>query len=876
MTDVEQAADLRVRVAQARARLRAAHDAGGEGRQVAAQWARDVDELLVPFVGRRAREQGLDGDALALFALGGYGRGELSPYSDLDLLVLHNGHPAVGAFLEAFLYPLWDAGLDVQCVARTPEENLAVARDDHRSRTSLLDGRCLWAAGGGGLLTERFDEELVRGELFGPGARAFVEAKIAELEARHLRYGGTVYLLEPNVKEGIGGLRDIQAALWVAKVRFRVTAISDLLRKRVIPRSELDALESSRDFLLWIRNDLHFAAGRREDHLTFDAQERIAAGLGLVDGDVPPGEQFLQRYYASANRVGHFAATVIRRASAGLLPRPDTEEKAPRQVLPGVTLRGGELHLRPDAVERAPLLLVEVFEAAQAHDADLSPEALEVLRENLHRVDDRFRRDPRAVQSFLRILRSPRRVATTLMRMHDVHFLDRFIPEFGHIFCRIQRDLYHVYPVDVHSLFAVQELRRFARGGDGDLPLLAQLTKDVRAPHVLYLAALLHDVGKGYGGGHERKGAEIAVDVAERMGLPPDERDRLVFLVANHLLFALTAQNRDLHDQELLLDFARKVGDLESLRMLYLLTCADIRAMGPGAWSNWKDLLFRELYEKASRVLERGTFEAEVAEGRVRDVGARLQEAARRWPSPPPEDETALFLASSDGAPYLLAYSLESLERHLQVFLRRGSRPAVAVRHVPAEGYSEVLLVVGDRPGLFADVAGLLAAHRLNVLSAALHTRSDGWTLDVFHVCGTDGEVVGDDTRWRAWEHELEAVLGGRPLLEVVGSSRPTPGGVRRWKPGVPVRVRLDNDASRRFTVVDITAGDRLGLLYDVARTFAERGLSIRLAKITTNLDQVSDSFYVEKPGEGKVTEPGEAGELEKALREVLLEGGGG
>ncbi|MBI5015151.1 MAG: [protein-PII] uridylyltransferase [Deltaproteobacteria bacterium] len=870
----ERTAHVRAQVDEARRAVGSLHASGASGTRVVAEWTQRVDVIVVELFRALAERRGAPRDRLGLFGLGGYGRAELSPYSDLDLLILHGEPEGMDALLEGLLYPLWDSGLDVQCVARTLEENQAVARSDPRSRTSLLEARCL--SDPTGEASPRFEEE-VRGEIFRVGVKAFVEAKLAERDARHCRYGDTVYLLEPNVKEGPGGLRDIQTALWIAKVRFKVQSVGDLLHKGVVPESELEALEVAREFLLRVRNDLHLASGRREDRLTFDAQDRIAPAFGFRDQASSSGvEAFLQEFYANANRVGHFAHTVIRRSTAGLLPRPLAQKTPPREVLPGVMLRGGELHLRRDAVERNPLLLLEVFETAQVQGADLSPGTLEIVRENLDLVDDRFRRDPRAVDSFFRILRNPRRVATTLMRMHDVHLLDRFVPEFGRIFCRVQRDLYHVYPVDVHSLFAVQELRRLARGdGAEEFPELARVFGEVARPHILYLAALLHDVGKGEGHDHEQRGAEIALAVGDRMGLSATDREYLVSLVANHLLLSHTAQGRDLHDEDLIVDFARRVGDLEALRMLYLLTFADVRAVGPGAWTSWKDLLFRELYEKARAVLERGTFEREVAEERVRGIVARLRREASALPDPPPPEDVDAFLEHSDGAPYLLANPLEALLRHVQIFCRRAAAPLAQVRHVPGEGYTEVLLLTRDRPGLFAQVAGLLAAHRLNILSAVLNTRTDGWVLDVLHVCGPQGKAVVDPVVWQGWERDVCRVLAGEESFEaVVGHRLQRRPGLRRARPAGVRTVRVDNAASRRFNVVDITAADRLGLLYDVTRTFAERGFSIRLAKIVTNLDQVSDSFYVEAVGRGKVTDAKELAALESALDEVLAEEG--
>ncbi|MBI5442026.1 MAG: [protein-PII] uridylyltransferase [Deltaproteobacteria bacterium] len=857
---------LRAYVDEGRKELRSSHASGASGVQVVREWTEWVERAVVSLFGALLEEEGFRSDAVGIFALGGFGRRELSPYSDVDLLIAPEDVRELSALAEALLYPLWDAGLEVHCVARTVEENREVARDDLRSKTSLLEARLLY---GSQRLADRFEREVLWGEIFGRGVRAFVQAKLEEMEARSRRYGDTVYLLEPNVKESPGYLRDAQTAVWVAKVRFKVRSRDELLRKGVLPEGELAAIAGATEFFLRIRNHLHFAAGRCDDRLSFEAQEELAPFLGYRDeGGLSGGERFLQDVYSTANRVSHFTRLTVRRAAAGLLPRSEAERHAPRTLAPGMVLRQGEIHLSADAVEKTPLLLLEVFEAAQVQDADLSPEALEVVRENLPRIDDRFRRDPRAVQAFFRILSYPRRVATTLMRMHDVHLLNRFIPEFERIYCRMQRDLYHAYPVDVHSLFAVQELRRLARGELAEeFPLPTEVMTGLSRPEILYLAALLHDVGKGEGSEHERRGAEIALAVGERMGLSPEDRERLVFLVANHLLLSHTAERRDLHDEELIFSFARKVGSAEALGMLYLLTFADIRAVGPGAWTSWKDLLLRELYLKAREALEEGTFEAELGEERVQSVRERLRQLAVEVPP----EEVERFLQDVESPQYLLANPVEALLRHVAVFARRGERPVAEVRPVPAEGYAEVLVVTRDRPGLFSDIAGLMAAHRLNILSAVLNTRGDGWALDVVHVCGPAGELIFDEAVWRDWRRDLDAVLTGQSTLEAaVGSRLRRRGVLDRPRPKAAVRVRIDNEASRRFTVVDITAADRLGLLYDVARTFAEQGLTIRLAKIATNIDRVSDSFYVEDVGSGKITDRGRIEALQASLSRVL------
>ncbi len=838
--------------ARAREAFRRAHAAGIGGREGVALWTGWIDHLVgALFEAVRGGRAGL-----CLVALGGYGRAELSPGSDLDLLLLHRGDPDLAEVAEALCYPLWDAGFDVQAVTRTPEENLRAARTDLRSRTSLLEARRI--AGCPGLWAE-FEKHVIAGEILGQDRDWFVEAKVREMEARHGRYGDTVYLLEPQVKEGPGGLRDIHTAQWVLKVAAGTRDPEEACRRTGVPRAELKGLEACLDFLLRVRNQLHLASGRRDDRLSFEQQDEAAVALGFGDaGGITGVERFLQAYHATANRVSHLARTVIRRVRG----RPEAGTRKPWRE-PGVWLRDGEVWLDRDEVGRRPLALLAAFEAAQETDRELSPTALEVVRESLDRVDDRFRRDPGAVERFLRILRFPRRVATTLMAMHEVGFLDRFIPEFARIHGRAQRDLYHVYPVDVHSLFAVRELRRMARGEYAtEFPLLTELVSGVRHPEVLYLAALLHDVGKGGGGGHAARGAEAAVAVADRMGFDPEQREYLVFLVREHLAMARTAQSRDLDDPDVVAEFCRRVGDQESLDLLYLLTVADIRAVGPGAWTPWKGFLLQTLYQRAREALASGSDAGPRRDDprRAEAVADRVRaEAAGRFP--PAEVEA--FLAGVETVRYLLANPLEALLRHLDAFAARGPRPVVRFREVPDEGFAEVLLVTRDRPGLFAQVAGVLASQRFNILSAILNSRTDGWILDVFHLT----PVRPEPGRWEACQRLLEAVLGGTQEFAPVAERLQRRGGLRRPLPTVTPEVAVVNGASRRYTVVEIRAADRLGLLYDVARTLAEEGCTIRIAKITTSLNRAVDAFYVEDAkGGGKIAEPERMERLRQAL----------
>ncbi|MDF1552752.1 MAG: [protein-PII] uridylyltransferase [Deferrisomatales bacterium] len=850
-----------------RSELRTLHDGGGSGHAVVATWTDRCDTLVCALFRSLQEERRDEAHGSALFALGEFGHRALAPHSVLEMLLVHREGFDPMPLWEGLLHPLRDAHLDVQGVLLALGPHRVADGDSPIDAASLGEGRFLC---GDPTLTERRDPA-DRAALPGTSGTESAAGLLAEMEERHARYGGTVYLLEPQVVEGQGGLRDIQTALLAVRRRFGARTVDELLQNGLVPAAEIRALEESREFLLRLRNQLHFLCGRREDRLSFELQAEVAEYFGHPDTPQGPGaEALLQGYYACANQVVHAVERLLRKALSVRGNRGGASGgEPPQEVSHGVLLQGGEITLDPLATTEDPLRMLAAFEAAQVHDADLSAQATQVIRDHLDCIDDRYRRDPDAVALFLRVLQYPRRVASTLFCMHDVRFLDRFIPELEPIYHRVQRDPYHAYPVDVHSLFAVQELRRLARGEyREEFPQYTRAMEEVERPHLVYLAALLHDVGKGHGSRHEERGAELAIQVADRMDLLPRERAHLEFLVREHLSLALTAQSRDLHDEQLVAEFAGHVGDPQLLRMLHLLTFADARAVGPTSWTRWKHLLFRELYEKSLAVLEHGPPRRDITAERVAAVGHRLRAAAGDLA---PEAEVEGFLAHIDDPRYLLAQPVEVLLRHLAAFLGRGDVPVVELRAVPAEGHTELLLLTRDRPGLFATVAGLLATHQVNVLSAVLNTRTDGWAVDVFHVTVPRGEPLASGPRWDQWREELVHLLSGSgalpPLkhrcLRVVSP-------LEQALPPVPTRVTVDNNASARFTVVDLSGPDRLGLLYDVARALTDQGLTIRLAKIITMLRRVSDAFYVETVEGGKLTDAGRLIELQHRLEAVI------
>ncbi|HOP41036.1 MAG TPA: [protein-PII] uridylyltransferase, partial [Geobacteraceae bacterium] len=605
--------------------IRTRHKGGAEGCWVVRTLSEMVDTLirkLFRCITGDVRLQSGGWEQISLVAIGGYGRGELNPYSDVDIMFLYSGKDGrrVEDIAQKILYFLWDLKLDVGYSVRTIEDCVEMAGTDVTVRTALLDTRLIC---GGRLLFKEL-QKTVLAQIITKGTDAFIRQKIADLESRREKYGSSVYLLEPNIKEGEGGLRDLQTALWIAKIRFKVSYPRELVMKGVLTEQELEAYWGLLSYLWRIRNELHYLAGRKNDQLTFGDQRRVASFLGYEDrGDELGVEDFLRDYYLHATRVEQFWSLMLSKC----MHHEDASRKilgylGRRPIGEGFYSIRGELVVPEEkTIVENPARLMKLFEYAQKHDITISMQAKNVVRRNLHLVNDKFRRNREVNQSFFAILRSRKNVGDTLKKMHHLGFLIRFIPEFERIYCKAQHDLYHIYTVDVHSLFAIEEVVRLANGEHQEsLPLLTRLVGEVAKRELLLLAALLHDIGKGEGGNHSEKGAEMMPTIARRLGLTKEDSERLEFLVRYHLLFAHIAQRRDLHDEKMIIQFARQMGTSENLKMLYLLTYADLKAVGPDVWTDWKAMLMEELYEKSFSVLERGDFKLERRSDRVMKV----------------------------------------------------------------------------------------------------------------------------------------------------------------------------------------------------------------------------------------------------------------
>jgi len=845
-------------ITDGRQAVRELHNTGASGTDVVHWLSLMMDtmvtDLFSDILADASSPAGLEGH-LALVAVGGYGRGELNPFSDVDIMFLHDGsipQEVVEAFAQKLLYFLWDLRLDVGYSVRTPTDCIEMAASDATIKTALID--CRFLAGHRPL----FDtlHKTVFKQILPKSSDSFIKEKIAEMKRRRGKYGSTIYLLEPNIKEGEGGLRDLQTALWIARVKYKFDSIHELVIKGVLSEEELEVYHNALDHLWRMRNEMHFHTGRKSDQLNFDLQVHMARYLGYTDrGRVLAVEDFMRDFYRHAARVEHFSSSLVSRC----IWRDEGSLKVlgyfiRRQVGEGCFVLKGEL-IVPDesVVEKNPAVLMQIFELAQKHGVKLNIRVKWLIRRSLHLVNDKFRRNRTVNQAFLNILRSDKEVAETLRLMHHLEFLNEYIPEFEHIYCKVQHDLYHIYTVDIHTLFAVEQIEKILNGQLAEeLPLPCSVARQIGKRELLILAVMFHDIGKGEGGGHAEKGAAMIPTISRRMGLSREDSERLEFLVRNHLLFAHIAQRRDLSDEKMIMQFARQMETSENLKMLYLLTVADVRAVGSDVWSNWKASLLNELYEKVFNILERDDFKLERSSERARTIRRTVRKMVEYdIPAVVAREELRAMPVR-----YLLSTPLALIAEHLRLLVKLESHDLVlTVRHEPEFGYTTVTICTFDVHGLFAMITGVMAANGLNILGAQINTSKKGKVLDILQVNSPQGFLITDENRWNKTEDDLRQVLHGtRSVSELVASRRQPTLLTAKVPPKVPTLVEIDNEVSEDYTVIDIYAHDKVGLLYLITSTLNRLGLYIGVSKISTKVDQVADVFYVKDIFGQKIT----------------------
>ncbi|PYN78621.1 MAG: [protein-PII] uridylyltransferase [Candidatus Rokuibacteriota bacterium] len=850
--------------------LKVRHAEGASGQESVRTHARLMDEVifsLTRLIAADASRARLDPTSLVVAALGGYGRGELHPLSDIDLMVVYDGElsPYVQRMMQELLYSLWDLGLQVGHSLRSLDDCVAMARTDFPSRTSMQEARFL---AGDRRLFGRF-RRVLRDNVYRRDFGQFLETTLAERDQRYRRYGASPYIGEPNVKESAGGLRDVHTAMWLGAAKFGARTLRELADKGLITPREQAATDAALTFLWRVRNELHFFSGHKNDVLSRDLQPRIAKNLGYENDDTSLGvERFMRDYYLHARAIHRVSRRLIARCQETLSRRGSAERRQRQQALAdGLVFFDGQLHLadRDSGPLRAdPSRLMKVFWHLHRLGCELSLDLERALEDSLYLADGAFQRSPVVRDLFLDVCRAWGRAAQTFSEMHELGLLGRYLPEWGALTCLVQYDVYHKFSVDQHSLLAVEHLEALAPGQSAESEGAAQVFHEVERPELLMLGMLLHDVGKARGHGHVAKGIPLIRELVTRMGLDGDDGAVVEFLVAHHLTMSHIAQRRDIDDPKTIADFATTVGDPQRLKMLYLLTWADMRAVGPGVLTPWQATILHELY---TRALARLTGGRSVRPSRPQ-LAERLRVAVAG--EVPAQALKAHLAMMSDR--YLATTGVQRMAEHVRMLEQLSSTSVVTELFLhPDLGSSDLVVVTRDLPGLFSLIAGTLASQGVNIISAQIHTRADGIAIDTLQVNDPTGDAVTSTAHWGRTLDALRAVLTGdaqvATLLEKRRAAGRTTAGV-----GGPAKITLDNQLSDDYTVLEVKCPDRLGLLYLVTRTLAGRGLDIATARIATEIDQAVDTFYVHDGRGRKIEDPDALGRVREALEQALVQ----
>lgn len=862
-------------------RLHLRHRFGVSGSEIVAARSLVVD-LLIQRIARSAVEERLGGAVeignFAIVALGGYGRQELSPQSDIDVLFLYQGRKdadRAAKLSEAILYLLWDAGFSVGHSVRSLSECVSIAKEDIISRNSMIDARLLWGSKElFEMLAERLDEEV-----FEKQKRALLDEQMVERQARYNKFGDAACLQEPNVKETAGGLRDLHELMWTSRVTHGKASLKDLTEIGAIPERDAKAINAAYDFLTRVRNEIHFLTNRKSDLLSLDLQQQVARNLRYADTpEQQASELFMHDYYLHARRLHRLCETHLQRAAAKQEKTPEkkswfSRSRSSSRIAPaigGFVMRDGELDVADTSETLDGNRMMMAFSYAQATGANLSSALQETMQAALPSVNKTFRSSPEAAQAFLKMLRAKGRVAAGLRLMHELDFLGKFLPEFGRVTCLVQHDLYHRYTVDEHTLRTIEALDDLANSRSKTLERYRGVFSQIADTATLHLGLLMHDIGKGLGGGHTEKGIEIARRVCSRLQLEEQMTGQVLFLIEKHLLMSHIAQRRDLSDEKVISDFAKQVGTVENLNMLCLLTYGDINGVGPGVWNEWKDALLWELYIKARTILlpeEEGGSDVEPLRARI----------ARMLASEVDQDEVRKHfkLLPDDYARFVPP---QVIIEHIRLIASLNSRQVKTSWRVNTQTRcTDLHLCARNRRGLFAAVTGTLTAQGVNILSVHLNTRTDGYAVDSFKVRDTAGEPISDPVRWEQIDNELKLALGGEADIAAAVEKRLRSQTIskfsskRKMLAAAPTRFSWDNYSSNKSTILEVRTGDRLGLAYKIASTLTALNLDIVFAKVATEKHLALDIFYVTNAAGEKLKDE-ELSSIEDSLRQALNE----
>ena len=870
---------LKARMAKARATIEAALDVEpyqGRAATHAYAWLADhvvQQALSTTLTHLHPVHNATSSERLSLVAVGGYGRGEMAPFSDIDLLFLTPyKQTAWGeSVIESMLYTLWDLGLKVGHATRTVDDCIRLGREDYTIRTALLEHRYIC---GDKALAQELDARLWK-ELFEGTASEFIEAKLEERTARHRRNGDARYVVEPNVKEGKGGLRDLQTLFWIAKYINHADTPKDLVEAGMLTKDECTTFIEAENFLWTVRTHLHLLNKRATEKLSFNMQVDLAKRLGFEDSaDMRGVERFMQRYFRHATHVGELTRIFLTDLEARHVKAKPSfgrwlksafswgRDGTPR----GYTLHDGRL----DVVDQKaflsdPINFMRLYEEGLRSGILIHPDAMRLIARNLHLIDDDFRNNPEANRIFLDLLLSHNNPERALRRMNELGVLGAFIPDFELIVAMMQFNMYHSYTVDEHTIQVISNLFKIEQQGlVEDLPVSSKILKAGINRKVLYVALLLHDIGKGRKEAHEVIGARIAAELCPRLGLHSADSELVEWLVLNHLLMSDVAQKRDISDQRTVQDFAAQVKSVTRLKLLLVLTVCDIRGVGPDVWNNWKAMLLRQLY-RATHDLLTGGAEAQSQSQREDEARSDLAKALKSWTNA----EITVEL-ERHYTPYWLGLDLSIQKIFARLIKKLGDEAFISdIKDDKDRDATRACFVMHDHPGLFARLAGALALVGANVVDARTYTSSDGLATAVFWIQDAEGAPY-EKSRLTRLRKMIARTLGG----EVITRDALAPRDVikpreRDFK--VPTTISFDNEGSEFYTIIEVDTRDRPGLIHDIARTLSANNISIVSAIIATYGEQAVDTFYVKDLFGLKIHSAEKRRGLEKKLYKAII-----
>ena len=878
------------------ARLKKLHRGGGLGREVCRERARAIDELLRYMLSAVLRAEGQEkwnnDPPLALVATGGYGRGELNPHSDIDIMFLHDGKMMSGgeptAFLQGVtngvLYPLWDLGLKVGHAVRGIKDCVAVANEDVQSKTSLFEARLV----AGNLEVFENMEKVVREKCVRGQKEQYILARLADQSSRRAKFGNAVTMQEPNIKNGCGGLRDYQNLIWMMACKYGYKLVAEIEAEKIVTQAEAELLEAAYSFLHRARNELHYQLDRSVDVLSKAVQPKVAWQLGYQNRSPARRlEAFMGDYYRHARNIDLITRSVERRLA--LVPKPAWQQALQRliggekeQVIDGFKIIKGEINYVSRRVFRdQPRRFMRVFLLMQRHGVELHPDLAQLLRQQVYLVDRKFRNDEHVHETFLEILNQRGNVGRILRRMHELDFLGKYMPEFGRLTCLVQHEFYHQYTVDEHTLVCIEKLDAIYEEKLEKCRQYHDLFEQIDRPFVLYLALLLHDAGKGIETDrHEREGARVAEHVADRLALDAAATECLHFVIRHHLVMVQVAQRRDLEDLQVIEQFVDFIQTKENLTLLTLHTVADSLGTSNDLWNGFKDASHWTLYLKAQSRLA-GTDEGKRTDEIKRDelerkIGGLLDDKIGG------EELTAHF----DNLPtrYFRTHPPKDIADDIRLvnsflglqilYQDRMLEPGIAWQREPDRGYAVVNICTWDRPGLFSRITGVLAECGLNILGAQIFTRMDSIALDRFFVTDArTGQLPKGVQREKCAERLVTALAAEKDVeLDLTSLPVETIEYQAVADERIPTVIEFDNRSSEDFTILDLEAEDHVGLLYVVSDTLAELGLDIQLAKIQTEKGAAIDSFYLIDRGITKVISANRQKQIEVRLRKAITE----